>query len=247
VIRTSKLHLTLVAAYIIALYPIQADAGPVSLPFSESFDTPSTDALFSTNYAAFTTTGALTRTVDAGGILRLGSGTGNPATTWTSVTPAPVPVGGILINVDMGYDGSAGTGSTSLVLGANVINFHPGYPSPPGAFRIDGLGGSGNQDMGWIPGLGVLHHVEILSSPSGLFNIKVTDGSNPANVYTTSFTNVGSYGGQVGPSAVGSQGAMFDNLLITAVPEPTSIAMSLVGMAGLSFFGWRRGGCRDKN
>src|SRR3954463_9769577 len=87
-------------------------ASPVSLPYSESFNTPSTDASFSTNYPAFTTTGVLTRTVDAGGILRLGSGTGNPATTWVSVTPTPVPAGGILINVDMGYDGGPGTGST---------------------------------------------------------------------------------------------------------------------------------------
>src|SRR5215207_7167176 len=171
VIRTSKLHLTLVAAHIVALYAIRSDAGPVGLPYSESFNTPSTDAAFSTNYPAFTTTGVLTRTVDAGGILRLGSGTGNPATTWTSVTPSPVPGGGILINVDMGYDGGPGTGSTSLVLGANVINFHPGYNGPPGAFRVDGPGGAGNQDMGWVPGLGVLHHVKILSSPSGLFNI----------------------------------------------------------------------------
>jgi hypothetical protein len=240
VIRTSKLHLTLVAAHIIAVYAVQSDAAPVSLPSSESFNTPSNDASFSTNYPAFTTTGVLTRTVDAGGILRLGSGIGNPATTWTSVTPAPVPGGGILINVDMGYDGAAGTGSTSLVLGANVINFHPGYPSPPGAFRIDGPGGGPNQDMGWTPGLGVLHHVEILSSPSGLFDIKVTDGSNPANVYTTSFTNLGSYGGQVGPSAVGSQGAMFDNLSITAIPEPTSIVMSVVGMLGFAFCGRKR-------
>jgi hypothetical protein len=240
VIRTSKIHLTLVAAHIVALYAIRSDAGPVSLPYSQSFSTPSTDASFSTNYPAFTTTGVLTRTVDASGILRLGSGTGNPATTWASVTPAPVPAGGILINVDMGYDGGPGTGSTSLVLGANVINFHPGYNGPPGAFRVDGPGGGPNQDMGWVPALGVLHHVEILSSPSGLFNIKVTDGSNPANVYTTSFMNVGSYGGQIGPSAVGSPGAMFDNLSIAAVPEPMSIVMIFVGMVGFAILGRKR-------
>src|SRR4051812_34110870 len=83
-------------------------ANPVNLPFSESFDTPSNDASFATNYPAFTTTGTLARTVDAGGILRLGSGTGNPAMSWTSVTPTPAPAGGILIKVDMGYDGGAG-------------------------------------------------------------------------------------------------------------------------------------------
>jgi hypothetical protein len=247
VLRTPKLLLTLVVAHIIALHAVtQSDAGPVSLPFSESFSTPSTDALFSTNYPAFTTTGVLTRTVDAGGIMRTGSGSGPPAQTWTSVTPNPVPGGDISINVDMGYDGSPGTGAAALKLGANVINFHPGYNGPPGAFRVDGPGGGVNQDMGWVPALGVLHHVEILSSPSGLFNIKVTDGSNPANVYTTSFTNAGSYGGQVGPSAVGSPGGMFDNLSITAVPEPTSIVMSVIGLAGLCVCGRRRGRRRDR-
>jgi hypothetical protein len=129
-----------------------------------------------------------------------------------------------------------------LVLGQDVINFHPGYNAPPGAFRIDGPGGAPNADMGWVPPLGVLNHVEILSLPSGLFNIKVTDGSNPANVFTTSFTNAGSYGGEVGPSAVGAPSAMFDNLSISAVTEPTTIVTSILGMTGLCFFGRRRSG-----
>lgn len=242
-LRTSKLLLTLVVAHNIAV--IQSEAGPVSLPFSESFNTPSTDASFSTNYPAFTTTGVLTRSVDASGILRLGSGSNPPAQTWTSVIPSPVPGGGILINVDMGYNGLPGYGAAALKLGANVINFHPGYNGPPGAFRVDGPGGGTNQDMGFVPALGVLHHVEILSSPSGLFNIKVTDGTNPANVYTTSFTNAGSYGGEIGPAAVGAESGMFDNLSITAVPEPTSIVMSLVGLAGLCICGRRQRRCRD--
>jgi hypothetical protein len=247
VIRTSKLHLTLVAAHIVALYAIQSDAAPVSLPFSESFNTPSNDASFSTNYPVFTTTGLLTRTVDAGGVLRLGSGSNPPAQTWTSVTPATVPAGGILIKLDMGYDGLPGYGAAALKLGANVINFHPGYNGPPGAFRVDGPGGGPNQDMGWVPTLGVLNHVEILSFPSGLFNIKVTDGSNPSNVYSTSFTNAGSYAGEIGPAAVAAESGMFDNLSITAVPEPTSIVMSVAGLAGLCCCGSRRGRGRGEN
>jgi hypothetical protein len=150
-----------------------------------------------------------------------------------------------LINVDMGFSGGAGTGAAALQLGANTINFHPGYPSPPGAFRVDGPGGGVNQDMGFLPQLGVLNHVQILSLPSGLFNITVTDGTNPAHVYTTSFTNAGSYGGQIGPAAVGAASGMFDSLSIRAVPEPSSIALNLGGMAGLCFCGWRRGRCRN--
>jgi hypothetical protein len=146
-----------------------------------------------------------------------------------------------LINVDMGFDGLPGYGAAALKLGANVINFHPGYNGPPGAFRVDGPGGGANQDMGFVPALGVLHHVEILSSPSGLFNIKVTDGTNPATVYTTSFTNLGSYGGEIGPSAVGAESGMFDNLSIRAVPEPSSSIICLVGIAASCCWQWRRG------
>jgi hypothetical protein len=232
VLRSSKLLLTVVVAHILAIGAItQSKAGPVTLPFNESFNTPSNDTSFSTNYPAFTTTGVLSRTVDAGGILRLGSGS-VPASTFTTVTPFPVPAGGILINVDMGFNGGAGTGAASLKLGNNVINFHPGYNGPPGSFRVDGPGLGTNQDMGFVPQLGVLNHVQILSLPSGLFNITVTDGTNPANVYTTSFTNAASYGGEIGPAAAGAPSGMFDNLSITAVPEPASLVLAAAGLLG---------------
>ncbi len=88
--------------------------------------------------------------------------------------------------------------------------------------------------------MGVLHHVEILSSPSGLFTIKVTDGSNPANVYTTSFTNPSSYGGEIGPAALAGPEGMFDNLSITAVPEPASLGLAVAGLCGVFAAGRRR-------
>src|SRR5262245_3159312 len=96
--------------------------------------------------------------------------------------------------------------------------------------------------MGFVPQMGVLHHVEILSLPSGLFNIKVTDGNNPANMYTTSFTNVGSYGYQIGSAAVGAASGMFDNLSITEVPEPASFGLGAAGLVGAIASGrrWRR-------
>jgi hypothetical protein len=51
-----------------------------------------------------------------------------------------------------------------------------------------------------------------------LFIITVTDGTNPANVYTTSFSNLASYGGDIGPSAIGAASAIFGNFSIQAVP-----------------------------
>jgi hypothetical protein len=100
--------------------------------------------------------------------------------------------------------------------------------------------------MGWVPPLGILNHVEVHSFSNGLFNVKVTDGSNPANVFTTSFSNLASYGGEVGASGIGAAAAIFDNLSIQAVPEPSSIATGVAGMVALCFSGWRRGWCRDK-
>jgi hypothetical protein len=221
-------------------------AGAVSLPFSENFQAhaPSTNAEL--DYPAFTATGvpALTKTVDAAGVLRFGVANNPPASQFFTVTPAGYAAGSELVmNIDMGFDGQAGFGATALKLGANTLVFHPGYNGPPGAFRIEGTGGFGNSDMGWVPPLGVLNHVEVHSFPSGLFNIKVTDGSNPANVFTTSFTNLASYGGDVGPSAIGAPAAVFDNLTIRAVPEPSSIVI-LVGTLGLCSCRWRAGRSR---
>lgn len=233
--RSLTLLVALVVAYDVSVWGVaHSDAAGVSLPFNESFNTPGSDASFPTDYPAFTTTGGLTRNVDAGGVLRTGGG-GFPSTSWTTVTPTPVPVGGILIKVDMGWDGMGlvgpGFGAAALRLGENTIVFHPGFNGPPGAFRVDGPGGSNNQSMGYVPAIGVLNRVEILSSPSGLFDIKVTDGTNPANVFTTSFTNAASYGGEIGPSALAGASGMFDNLSITAVPEPASL-----GLGATAFF-----------
>jgi hypothetical protein len=237
--------MTLIAGSNVVLFSVaRLKAGAVSLPFNETFNTPSSDANFSSDYPAFTTTGTLTRTVDAGGVLHLGSGD-FPATTWTTVVPSPIPVGGVKIQIDMGWDGGGvtppGFGSAALKLGANVLAFHPGFGGPPaGAFRIEGPGGFGNQDMGFVPTIGVLNHVEILSLPSGQFNIKVTDGTNPANVYIATFTNASSYGGPIGPAALAGASGMFDNLSITAAPEPASFGLAAMALVGMASRGRRR-------
>jgi len=41
--------------------------------------------------------------------------------------------------------------------------------------------------------------------------------------------------------------AIFDNFSIEAVPEPSTIVTSLVGMAALCFCGCRRGRCQDRD
>jgi len=232
-------------ATVVGIAPVYA--GPVALPFSENFQSVAPSANAEVDYPAFTATGVQSRTVDATGVLKLGSGP-VPAADFFTVTPTGYAAGSeLVINIDMGFSGGAGTGATALRLGSNTMLFHPGYNGPPGSFRVEGTGGYPNSDMVWVPPLGVLNHVEIHSFPSGLFNIKVTDGSNPANVYTNSFTNAASYGGPIGPAAAGAATAMFDNFTIQAVPEPSSIVTSLVGLVGLCLYGWRRGRCRDRD
>src|SRR6478736_4114201 len=170
-------------ATVVRIAPVYA--APVTLPFSENFQSVAPSADAAADYPAFTASGpAQTRTVDAAGVLRLGTASNPPASQFFTVTPAGYAAGSeLVINIDMGFDGQPGFGATALRLGANTMLFHPGYNGPPGAFRVEGTGGFGNSDMVWVPPLGVLNHVEIHSFPSGLFNIKVTDGSNPSNVF----------------------------------------------------------------
>jgi hypothetical protein len=225
--------------------PAFMPADPVTLPFSENFQSraPSADAFL--DYPSFTATGVQSRTVDATGVLRLGNGP-VPAADFFTVTPAGYAPGSeLVIKIDMGFDGQAAFGGTALRLGDNTIVFHPGYNWPPGSFRVEGLGGLGSSDMGWLPQLGVLNHVEVDSFPNGLFIIKVTDGTNPAHVYTTSFTNPASYGGEIGPAAVGDGSAIFDNLSITLANTTEGVGgdyngNGVVDMA--DYVLWRNGG-----
>jgi len=209
-------------ATVVGIAPVYA--APVNLPFSEDFQSVAPSANADSDYPAFTATGVLTKTVDASGVLRFGAAANPPASQFFTVTPTGYAAGSeLVINIDMDFDGQPGFGATALRLGANTILFHPGYNGPPGAFRVEGTGGFGNSDMVWVPPLGVLNHVEIHSFPSGLFDIKVTDGSNPANIYATSFTNLASYGGEIGPSAIGAAAAIFDNLSIQALSESSIV------------------------
>jgi len=239
-------------------------AGPVSLPFFEPFDTISADA--TVDYPQFTaqqTNGIVEHwTVDSQGLRTSTVNFFNFYEPAFSVTPFPKPTREIVINVDMGWNGTdvnppnqAGTGANGLRFGEDPLNpglslntmlFHPGYPSPPGAFRINGPGGFGvNENMGWQPALGpVLHHVEIHSFPDGVFTIKVTDGSNPENFYENSFTSPGAYGGDIGLLAAGQGGAIYKNLSITEVaPPPIPGDYNVNGVVdSADYVVWRKGG-----
>jgi hypothetical protein len=220
-------------------------AGPVPLPFYSAFDAPATDAVAA--YPQFTAqipvgngnpTDPMWHVDESG---RLIAGSADWAPTYQpsfSVKPNPAPTGEIVIKVDMGWNGkdvdpvvAPGFGGCGLRLGQVINNgiettlsedsmvFHPGYPG--GAFRIEGDPVfEANQDMGWTPAVGVMHHVEIHSFPDGQFDIKVTDGANPSNVYAMSFTNPDAYGGDIGLLAHAGGASYYDNLTIYLAGQP---------------------------
>jgi hypothetical protein len=161
------------------------------------------------------TTGGLS---SANGVLQLDrSGAGDPQ-HWTHAGPA----GAYTLTADVGADNSNGSYNVGLVVGQNLIIFHPGLAG--GAFRVDGPGGFGNTNMGFTPANNVLHQMQISHDGAGNFNITVTDGANPANTFNASFSNAGSIGGDIGFRRSGPDVGigLYDNLSVTpASGRPT--------------------------
>jgi hypothetical protein len=239
-----------------------ASAGPVSLPFFEPFNTLSANA--TVDYPQFTAQQAVggpaaVWKVDSKGLRSSTVTFANLDEPAFSVTPSPTPTGEVVINVDITWNpfdvtpnSCFGCGGTGLRLGRhldtmsseNTILFHPGYNGPPGSFRINGPGGDGlNWNMGWVPSIDVLHHVEIHSFPDGLFTIKVTDGTDPNLVYEDSFTNLAAYGSDIGFLAAGAGAAVYKNLSITTTVPIVPGDYNANGVVDApDYVLWRKGG-----
>jgi len=127
------------------------------------------------------------------------------------------PTGALTVSGDVSASNSNGSYNVGLVIGQNNIVFHPGLAG--GALRVEGPGGFGNQNMGFTPANNVMHHLEVTGDGAGAYTLKLTDGANPANVYTNTFTNAGSLGGAVGFRRSGTSAGLglFDNLSIAPV------------------------------
>ena len=209
-------------ALVCGSFPQSAMAGNL---FLETFDTDTGDVgatypAFSANVPAFVTV--------SGGVVRIMSG-GNITFLVNGFA------GDLLIEADIGtLDGTPGTFNVGLLIGTNILVFHPGLDMPgvpgneQGAFRVEGPGGIGNTPMGFTPaGPGVLHHFEVVvTAATGQFDIKVTDANNPANVFTTAFTNTGYTPGsdKIGFRINGiGQSGLYDNLSVSTVPADVLI------------------------
>lgn len=207
--------------------------------FSETFGTDAADtAAFNTQYPALSVTGPNEVSVSGGVAQILGNNAND--TTFAAVSGFSSDV---VISADIGAVESNGNYNVGLQIGDNSLAFHPGFTGVPGALRIEGPGGFGNSNMGFVPANNVLHHVEVVQHANGMFDLTVTDGSNPLNVFTTSWFNPGAVGGDIGirrsgPTAGAGSVGLFDNFQITSVPEPSRAVLLVLGIASAAL--WRR-------
>ncbi|MEM6505223.1 MAG: hypothetical protein AAF711_07125 [Planctomycetota bacterium] len=121
--------------------------------------------------------------------------------------------GPAVISLDIGAScDSRGSSVVVEVMETNMV-FHPGWSSG-GAFRVDGV--FFNTDMGFIPAIGVMHHLTIRTDGAGHFDVELIDGENPDNVYKVSFENPNINGNEVRLQS-GNRAMLFDNIRIEDV------------------------------
>ncbi|MEZ5303426.1 MAG: hypothetical protein R3F11_22715 [Verrucomicrobiales bacterium] len=133
--------------------------------------------------------------------------------------------------------------NVGLQIGDNSLAFHPGFTGVPGALRIEGPGGFGSSNMGFVPYNNVLHHVEVVQHANGMFDLTVTDSNNPLNVFTTSWFNPARWAATSGSGAPvpRRERAALDCSITFRSPacrEPSRAVLLVLGIASAAL--WRR-------
>jgi len=214
-------RVVLVCVVAVALGAAQVQAGVL---FQETFptDTANTAETVAT-YTNFTYAGGGNAYVSGGVLHFSGTRTNNNLRTTTGFS------GDLLIQLQVGKNPGGGSANVGLSVGGNRLVFHPGYGPLPGAFRVEGPGGFGNRDMGFVPAPAVLHQMDVaVNAATGEFTIAVTNATNPDQVFAARFTNSGYSPGTdtIGPrrnTGGGNEIGLYDNLVISelrpAVPD----------------------------
>ncbi len=223
--------LALVACLVaLALAMPQARAG---ILFQEPFNTDTANtAETAAVYTNFNVTGSGNAYV-SGGILYFSL----PSAGNTMTTKFGFP-GDLLIQLEVGKNPGGGSANVGLTIGGNRLVFHPGYSG--GAFRVEGAGGFGNQNMGFTPAAGILHLLEVaVNSTTKQFTIAVTNASNPNQAYAARFTNAGYTPGTTGLGPTRSSGGGTDEVgwyddLIVAELKPAAAETAWTAAVGFS-------------
>jgi hypothetical protein len=117
----------------------------------------------------------------------------------------------------------------------NFVSFQPGQSG--GLLRVWGPGDTGYINTGFDPALNVLHTLNVDTDGFGNFSVRLIDGSNPLNQYTTSWSNPFLSTFQLGLMTYGFTGShviSFDNLNV--IPEPSTAVLLSLG----ALVCWRR-------
>jgi hypothetical protein len=233
---------TLAAACAALLVGLCATSAPGNIVFLESFDGPTLPGTLT--YSEVPPN--MTWSISGGQLLADSDGTLN--TTINAITndgfTSPTASYPMVYSLDLGIPAgsSAGSYNVGLEFGGYRAVFHPGYVPIPGAFRMEGGFSAGNQDMGFVPKMGELHHLEAevwdLGTSLGV-NITITglgtdDLLHQFNYsFVDSSPNLGT--GTIGARRSGGGGssdAFFDNLQAVVIPEPSTLLVWSV-LAGL--------------
>jgi hypothetical protein len=81
-------------------------------------------------------------------------------------------------------------------------------------------------------GFALINTTTIALTP-GVFSISLTANADPAHHIQWGFETIG-------PDVWAGDPLTFDNVQVTAVPEPSSIGLALTGLLGLVAFAWKR-------
>lgn len=157
-----------------------------------------------------------------------------------------------IYSLDVGIPEGASIGwyNVGIVFGGYQALFHPGYTSVPGAFRMEGGYSTANMNMGFVPKMGVLHHMEVITenAPGGLaVTITVTGLGTDNNMHTFTYSfldttpnlGTGVFGGRRSGGGNASSDAWFDNFQVEYVPEPAAGVLFATGGLGAGIWFYR--------
>lgn len=229
-----------VVSGLLAALVLMVSQGWGAILFQEPFNTDTANtAETAAVYTNFNVTGTGNAYVSSGILYFSLINAGNTMTTKVGFP------GDILIQLGVGKNPGGGSANVGLTIGANRLVFHPGYSG--GAFRVEGPGGFGNQNMGFTPAAGPLHPLEVaVDSVNKQFTIAVTNASNPDQVYVARFTNAGYVPGTTGLGPTRSSGGgtdevgLYDNLVVSELKPAMASTLWAQKIAASNPLNWYR-------